>query len=466
MAVVVSSAENSVPYPKYKYHLAGGTMQQRERIIIAGAAGRDFHDFNTVFRDNEDYDVIAFTATQIPNIEGRLYPAALAGSLYPTGIPIHPELSLTELIRNHSIDQVIFSYSDVSYEHVMHLASRVLAAGADFRLIGPHRTMLTTEKPTVSIGAVRTGCGKSQTSRRVVRLLREMGYQRVVAVRHPMPYGDLVKQAVQRFASYEDMDRSSCTIEEREEYEPYIDMGAIIYAGVDYQAILTQVEEEADVIVWDGGNNDLPFFKSDLHIVVTDPHRPGHELAYHPGEANLRIADVVVINKVDTADGKNIVAVQQNIRLVNPGATIVKGASPIFVDDPAAIRGQRVLVIEDGPTLTHGEMAYGAGVVAAQYFDAAEIVDPRPYAVGSISKTYEKYPTTGAVLPAMGYGAKQISELEETINNTPVDLVLIATPIDLGRLLEIRHPSQRVRYELQEIGLPTLAEILQSKFGR
>jgi len=437
-----------------------------ERIIIAGAAGRDFHDFNTVFRDNDRYKVVAFTATQIPNIEGRLYPAELAGSLYPEGIPIYPESELSQLIREQDIDQVVFSYSDVSHEYVMHLASQVLAAGADFRLLGPDRTQIKSSKPVVSIGAVRTGSGKSQTSRHVVRTLQALGYERVVAVRHPMPYGNLVVQAVQRFADYDDMDEYECTIEEREEYEPYIDMGAVIYAGVDYPAILRAVEKEADIIVWDGGNNDLPFFASDLHIVVTDPHRPGHELAYHPGEANLRMADVVIINKIDTADHANVVTVQENIRRVNPTAAIVKAASPIFVDDPQAIRGQRVLVVEDGPTLTHGEMAYGAGVVAAQYFEAGEIIDPRPYAVRTIQATYEKYPNTGAVLPAMGYGAEQMKDLAETINNTPADMVIIATPIDLGRLIDIKLPSQRVRYELQEIGLPTLTGLLEKKFGR
>lgn len=441
-------------------------MQQKERIIIAGAAGRDFHDFNTVFRDNPNYEVVAFTATQIPNIEGRRYPAELAGGLYPDGIPIYAEEELSDLIREHAINQVIFSYSDVSHEYVMHLGSRVLAAGADYRLIGPGHSMLKAGKPVVSINAVRTGSGKSQTSRRVVQILKELGYQNVVAVRHPMPYGNLAAQAVQRFASYDDLDRHECTIEEREEYEPYIVMNAVIYAGVDYPAILKAVEQEADIIVWDGGNNDLPFFKPDLHIVVADPHRPGHELRYHPGETNLRMADVVVINKVDTADQANIHTVQQNIRKVNGKATIVKGASPIFVDDPAAIKGKRVLVVEDGPTLTHGEMAYGAGVVAAQMFDAAEIIDPRPYAVRTIAATYEKYPTTGAVLPAMGYGAAQITDLEETINGSGADLVLIATPIDLGRLVDIKAPSQRVRYELQEIGQPTLKEILGEKFGK
>lgn len=434
-----------------------------ERIIIAGAAGRDFHDFNTVFRNNPAYQVVAFTATQIPNIDGRRYPPELSGELYPEGIPIFPESQLEKLIADLQATQVIFSYSDVSHEYVMHLASRVLAAGADFRLIGPRQTMLKSSKPVVSIGAARTGSGKSQTSRHIVRTLQELGFERVVAVRHPMPYGDLVRQRVQRFATFEDMDRQECTIEEREEYEPYVAMGAVIYAGVDYEAILRQAEAEADVVVWDGGNNDLPFFLSNFHVVVVDPHRPGHESRYHPGETNVRLAAVVIINKVDTADHANVVQVQRNVRQLNPQATIIKAASPIFVDDPAAIRGKRVLVIEDGPTLTHGEMRYGAGYVAANYFDAAEIVDPRPYAVRSIAATYEKYPNATGILPAMGYGGDQIADLEETVNNTPADMVIIATPIDLGRLINIRQPSQRVRYELQEIGQPTLKELLAKR---
>jgi predicted GTPase len=437
-----------------------------ERIIIAGAAGRDFHDFNTFFRNNDRVHVIAFTATQIPNIEGRLYPPSLSGSLYPQGIPIHPEAELEQLINRYSIDDVVFSYSDVSHEYVMHLASRVLAAGAGFRLLNPRRTMLKSTKPVISVGAVRTGSGKSQTSRKILEILQnDLGYQHVVAVRHPMPYGNLADQAVQRFASHEDMDRASCTIEEREEYEPYVDRAAVIYAGVDYEAILRRAENEADIIIWDGGNNDLPFFQSDYHIVVVDPHRPGHELRYHPGETNLRMADAVVINKIDTAGAEGIDQVLQNVRAVNPKAVIVRGASPLFVEDPAAIAGKRVLVIEDGPTLTHGEMAYGAGVVAARQFGASEIVDPRPYAVRTIADTYRKYPTTGPVLPAMGYGRDQMADLEETINVTPVDLVIIATPIDLGRLVDIDKPSQRVRYELQEIGRPTLSDLLRQKFG-
>lgn len=436
-------------------------------VIIMGAAGRDFHDFNTYYRHDEQYRVVAFTATQIPNIDGRRYPAALSGPLYPEGIPIYPESDLEDLIRKNQVDEVVFSYSDVAHEYVMHIASRVLAAGSTFRLLGPGKTMIKSTKPLISVCAVRTGCGKSQTSRRILSILQdELGYERVVAIRHPMPYGDLAAQAVQRFASYEDMDRHNCTIEEREEYEPYVERGAVIYAGVDYEAILRQAETEADVIIWDGGNNDVPFYQPDMHIVVVDPHRPGHELRYHPGETNLRMADVVVINKVDTADHENIVTVQQNIRAVNKKAVIVKGASPIFVDDPAAIRGKRVLVVEDGPTLTHGEMAYGAGVVAAGYFDAAEIIDPRPYAVRSIAATYKKYPTTGTVLPAMGYGKEQMKDLEETINQTPADMVIVATPIDLAKLIDIQLPSQRVRYELQEIGQPTLSTLLKERFGK
>jgi predicted GTPase len=441
--------------------------QSPVRTIIAGAAGRDFHDFNTVFRHDENVKVVGFTATQIPNIEGRLYPPALSGPLYPEGVRIYPESELIELIRNHEVDQVVFSYSDVSHEYVMHLASRVLAAGAGFRLMNPRQTMLKSSKPVVAVCAVRTGSGKSQTSRKVLDILKnELGFQRVVAVRHPMPYGDLAAQAVQRFSSNEEMDRAHCTIEEREEYEPYIDRGAVIFAGVDYEAILRRAEEEADVIIWDGGNNDLPFYRPDYHIVVVDPHRPGHELRYHPGEANLRMADAVVINKIDTADSVGVNTVLSNVREANPTAVVVRGASPLFVEDPAAIRGKRVLIIEDGPTLTHGEMAYGAGVVAARQFGATEIVDPRPYAVRTIADTFRKYPTTGAVLPAMGYGREQIADLEETINRTPVDMVIIATPIDLGRLVDIDKPNQRVRYELQEIGRPTLTDLLRQKFGR
>jgi predicted GTPase len=435
-----------------------------KRVIIMGAAGRDFHNFNVYFRDNPDYQVVAFTATQIPNIEGRRYPPELAGRLYPDGIPIYPEEELTDLIRRYQVDQVVFAYSDVSHEYVMHKASQALVAGADFRLMGTGSTMLTSRKPVVAVCAVRTGSGKSQTTRHVCDVLRRMGH-RVVVVRHPMPYGDLTAQVVQRFATYEDLDRYRCTIEEREEYEPHIDRGVVVYAGVDYERILRQAEEEADIVVWDGGNNDLPFFRPDLHIVVADPHRPGHEVRYHPGEANLRAADVVVINKVDTADPDGIAQVRRNIQEVNPQAIVVEAASPILVEDPGAIQGRRVLVIEDGPTLTHGEMAYGAGVTAARRFGAAELVDPRPYAVRSIAEAFRKYPHIGPLLPAMGYGDEQIRDLEETINATPCDLVLAATPVDIRRLLKVRYPVDRVRYELQVIGRPTLEEILLRRFG-
>ena len=435
------------------------------RILIMGAAGRDFHNFNVFYRDNPDVEVVAFTATQIPNIEGRLYPPELAGARYPQGIPIYPESDLVKLIHEKQVDQVVFAYSDVPHEYVMRKASQVLAAGADFALLGTRHTQLKSSKLVVAVCAVRTGSGKSQTTRRVSKILRQMGY-RVAAIRHPMPYGDLVKQTVQRFADYSDLDKHQCTIEEREEYEPHLDNGLIIYAGVDYERILRQAEQEVDIILWDGGNNDLPFYKPDLHIVVADPHRPGHERSYHPGEANARAADVFVINKVDTANPQAVIQVRNSLRELNPNAIVIEAASPLFVDDPAAIRGKRVLVIEDGPTLTHGDMAYGAGWVAAQRFGAAEIVDPRPYAVGSIKATFEKYPTTGAVLPAMGYGEEQTRELEETIRRADVDLVLVGTPIDLSRVIHLDKPYQRVRYELQEIGQPTLEDILKDKFGK
>jgi predicted GTPase len=435
------------------------------KTLIMGAAGRDFHNFNVFYRENMDYEVVAFTATQIPNIEGRLYPPELSGALYPEGIPIFPESDLVELIQGKGIEQVIFAYSDVPYEYVMRKASVVLAAGADFRLMGTRGTQVKSKKPVVSVCAVRTGSGKSQTTRRVSLLLREMGYQ-VAAIRHPMPYGDLVKQSVQRFADLSDLDEQNCTIEEREEYEPHIDNGVIVYAGVDYEAILRQAETEVDIILWDGGNNDLPFYVPDLNIVVADPHRPGHEIAYYPGETVARTADIFVINKVDTADPEGVITVRNNLHAINPNAVIIEGASPLYVDDPKAIRGKKVLVIEDGPTLTHGEMAYGAGWVAARRFGAAEIVDPRPFAVGSIRATFNKYPTIGKVLPAMGYGDEQINELEATINNADVDMVIIGTPIDLRRVLKINKPSQRVRYELQEIGQPTLKDLLKEKFGK
>jgi predicted GTPase len=434
------------------------------RVLIMGAAGRDFHNFNTVFRDDEAYRVVAFTATQIPNIEGRTYPAELAGGLYPQGIPIYPEEELVDLIRDLDIDQVVFAYSDVPHQYVMHKASQVLAAGADFRLIGTKRTMLRSTRPTVAVCAVRTGCGKSQTTRHVCDNLQMLGHK-VVVVRHPMPYGNLVAQKVQRFATYDDLSRQNCTIEEREEYEPHIDRGVVVYAGVDYEAILREAENEADVIVWDGGNNDLPFYKPDLHITVADPHRAGHELTYYPGESNLRAADVVVVNKIDTADLADIARVRGNVRSANPTAVIVEAASPIYVEDADAITGKRVLVVEDGPTLTHGEMAYGAGYVAAQRFGAAEIIDPRPYAVRTIAETFERYPATGPILPAMGYGEGQIKDLEETINATPCDLVIIGTPIDLRRVVQMKQPADRVRYELQVIGRPTLEAIIRTRFG-
>lgn len=434
------------------------------RVLIMGAAGRDFHNFNVYFRGNPAYKVVAFTATQIPNIEDRTYPTELAGEAYPMGIPIYAEEQLEALIRSERISQVIFAYSDVPHTYVMHLASRVLVAGADFRLMGLGSTLIESSRPVVAVCAARTGSGKSQTSRKVASILRGLGH-RLAVVRHPMPYGDLKAQAVQRYASYEDLNRYNCSIEEREEYEPHLAEGAVVYAGVDYEAILRQAEDEADIILWDGGNNDLPFFKSDLWIVVVDPHRPGHELTYHPGEANVRAADVVIINKVDTATEEDTATVRQNVSDLNPQAEIIEAASPIQVDDPEAIRGKRVLVVEDGPTLTHGDMAYGAGWIAAREFGAREIVDPRPYARGSISAAYDKYPTTGMVLPAMGYGPEQMEELEQTINSADVELVVIGTPIDLGKLLNLDKPYQNVRYELEEIGQPRLPEILEARFG-
>ena len=436
-----------------------------DRVLIMGAAGRDFHNFNVYFRANPAYEVVAFTATQIPNIEDRTYPAELAGEAYPNGIPIYPEERLEALIESERITQVVFAYSDVPHTYVMHVASRVLAAGADFRMMGLKSTLIESSKPVVAICAARTGSGKSQTSRKVASILRELGHKLVV-VRHPMPYGDLKAQAVQRFANFEDLDRYACSIEEREEYEPHLAQGAVVYAGVDYEAILREAEREADVILWDGGNNDLPFFKSDLWIVVVDPHRPGHELSFHPGEANVRAADVVIINKVDTAAKEDTETVRQNVAILNPQAEIIEAASPIQVDNPDAIRGKRVLVVEDGPTLTHGGMAYGAGWIAAEKFGAKEIVDPRPYAQGSISEAYRKYPTTGMVLPAMGYGPEQMEELEQTINSADVEVVVIGTPIDLGKLLHLDKPYQNVRYELEELGKPRLPEILEERFGR
>jgi len=438
---------------------------QKIKVVIMGAAGRDFHNFNVYFRNNDIYEVVAFTATQIPGIEGRIYPPELAGSDYPEGIPIHPEEELPKLIRDYDIDQVVFAYSDVSHEYVMHKASTALASGADFRLMGPKTTMLKAKVPVVSVGAVRTGSGKSQTSRQVAKILKDKGL-RVVVIRHPMPYGDLRKQVCERFASYEDLDKYQCTIEEREEYEPHIDNGIIVYAGIDYKKILTEAEKEADVIVWDGGNNDLPFYKPDLHIVVADPHRAGHEVAYHPGEANLRMANVVIINKVDTADPENVAQVKENIRMVNSNAMILDAASPITADNPELIQGKRVLVIEDGPTLTHGNMPYGAATIVAKRLGAGEIVDPKPYAIGSIKETYSKYTHLGAILPALGYGEKQIAELKETIDHTPCDVVVIGTPIDLRRVMTINKPTVRVKYELKVLGPVSLEQVLEGFLQR
>jgi predicted GTPase len=436
----------------------------RKRVVIMGAAGRDFHNFNTYFRDNEDYEVIAFTATQIPDIEGRTYPPELSGKLYPEGIPIHSEDELVDLIAEKDIDIAVFSYSDVSNQYVMERSAVVNAAGADFMLLGPASTMVESVKPLISVTAVRTGSGKSQTTRRVCQILKERG-KKVAVVRHPMPYGNLVEQEVQRFETYDDLDAHDCTIEEREEYEPHIANGTIVYAGVDYEKILRQAESEADVVVWDGGNNDFSFYKADLSIVVVDPHRAGHELIYYPSGIDLRLADVVIINKVDTASLDDILFVRDNVVDHNPHATIIEAASPIQVDDPSIIRGKRVLVIEDGPTLTHGEMEYGAGVIAAQRFGAEELVDPRPYAVDSIAETYRRYPRIGTLLPAMGYTADQIRDLQETVRRVECDVVVVATQIDLGRLLEFHVPTTRVRYELLEIGRPNLAEVIDSWGG-
>ncbi|MDQ4081353.1 MAG: cyclic 2,3-diphosphoglycerate synthase [Actinomycetota bacterium] len=431
------------------------------RVVIAGAAGRDFHNFNVVFRERDDTEVVAFTAAQIPDIDGRLYPPELAGRRYPRGIPVVAEEDLGRLIVADGIDEVVFAYSDVSHEHVMHVGSTALAAGADYRLLSPHSTMLESRRPVVAICAVRTGAGKSQTTRRVARILRDAG-KRVAVLRHPMPYGDLAGQAVQRFASYEDLDAADCTIEEREEYEPHLAEGNLVFAGIDYAAILARAEDEADVIVWDGGNNDTPFLKPDVHFVVCDPHRPGHELRYHPGETNLRMADVCVVNKVDTATPDAVEAVIEAIRRVNAEAAIVRAASPFVVEgEPEVIRGKRVLAVEDGPTLTHGDMAYGAAVLAAKQYGAAELLDPRPAAVGTIRAALELYPHLTEVLPAMGYGRRQVDDLRETIARSRADLVLIGTPIDLRRVVELETPALRVTYGLQEIGEPTLAHLLE-----
>ena len=445
-----------------KYRNERGDSMTRAKTLIMGAAGRDFHNFNTYFRRNDNYDVVAFTATQIPDIEGRRYPPELSGDLYPDGVPIHPEERLEELIRSHGVQLVVFAYSDVSHEYVMHMASRVTAQGPDFILMGPNTTTLKSKKPVVAVTAVRTGVGKSQTTRRVAEILQGFG-KKVVAVRHPMPYGDLSKQIWQRFASLDDLDRYDCTIEEREEYEPHINRGITVYAGVDYQEILSRAEEEADVILWDGGNNDLPFFIPSIHITLVDPHRAGHEVSYYPGETNLRMADVLVINKIATAPPQGTDEVRENIARANPEAIVIDAASPITVDKPHEIRGKRALVIEDGPTLTHGNMKYGAGVVAAKKFGASALVDPREAAVGRIAETFRIYPEIGTLLPAMGYSEQQIEDLETTINKTECDVVVIATPIDLRRLIDIKHPTVRVGYELQEIGAPTLESVLKEK---
>jgi predicted GTPase len=440
-------------------------IMQKTKVIIMGAAGRDFHNFNVYFRNNEAYEVVAFTATQIPGIERRNYPTELAGPSYPKGIPIYPEDDLPKLIKENDVDQVVFAYSDVSHEYVMHKASAVLANGPDFRLMGPKTTMLKSKVPVISVCAVRTGAGKSQTSRQVAKILKNKGL-RVAAIRHPMPYGDLRKQIWQRFASYEDLNKYECTIEEREEYEPHIDNGIIVYAGVDYEKILREAEKESDVIVWDGGNNDLPFYRPDLHIVVADPHRPGHELTYYPGETNLRMADVIIINKVDTADPQNVKQVKENIKMVNPKATVLDAASPVTADRPELIKGKRVLVIEDGPTLTHGNMPYGAGTIMAKNSGAGEIIDPKPYAIGSIKEAYKKYPHLGALLPALGYSEKQVAELKETIDHVPCDVVVIGTPIDLRRVIMISKPTVRVRYELKVVGPVSLEQILDQFLKR
>jgi predicted GTPase len=434
----------------------------KKNVMIIGAAGRDFHNFNTCFRDNQDYNVVAFTAAQIPDIEGRRYPAELAGELYPDGIPIHAEEDLTKLIKELDVDDCVFSYSDISYQHVMEVGAVVNAAGANFVMLGPKDTQIKSTKPVISVGAVRTGCGKSQTSRRIIEILMERGLK-VVAIRHPMPYGDLIAQRVQRYAKLSDLKKYNCTVEEMEEYEPHVVRGNVIYAGVDYEAIVREAENDpdgCDIILWDGGNNDFPFYKSDLHVTLVDPHRPGHELRYYPGNITLRMADVVLINKMDSADADGIETVRRNITSENPDAMVVDGASTLDVDDPSVIRGKKVLVVEDGPTLTHGGMKIGAGVVAAQKFGAVEIVDPRPYTVGRLSETFEIYPEIGAVLPAMGYGEQQLKDLETTINNTECEAVVIGTPIDLNRIIKIHKPNTRVYYNLQEIGRPNFDMIL------
>ena len=431
----------------------------RTRVLIMGVSERDFHNFNVIYRNDPHSEVVAFTATQIPNIEGRRYPPELSGELYPNGIPILDEADLSRLILGMKVDDVVFSYSDVSHEYVMHKASEVLKCGANFKLLGGKKTMIRSNKPVIAIGAVRTGSGKSQTSRRVAEVLTDVG-RRVAIIRHPMPYGNLAKQKVQRFSTIEDLKKHDCTIEEMEEYEPHIVRGSVVFAGIDYGAILDKAEKEADIILWDGGNNDMPFYKPDLFLVVVDPHRPGHELLFYPGESNLLMADVLVINKVDTADPENVATVKINIASVNPSATVIEAASPVKVEEPDAIKGKRCLVVEDGPTLTHGGMKFGAGVVAAEKFGASEIVDPRPWITGTIAETFETYPDIGKLLPAMGYGEQQIKDLESTINAADCDAVLIGTPIDLRKVLHIEKPSVRVTYDLKEIGKPTVAEVL------
>ena len=432
----------------------------RTRVLIMGAAGRDFHNFNVIYRNDPQSKVVAFTATQIPNIEGRLYPPELSGELYPDGIPILDEVDLSRLISEFKVDDVVFAYSDVSHEYVMHKASKVLKCGSNFKLLGGEKTMIKSNKPVIAIGAVRTGSGKSQTTRRVAEVLTDAGTS-VAVIRHPMPYGDLTKQKVQRFATIEDLKKHDCTIEEMEEYEPHIDRGSVVFAGIDYKAILDKAEKEADIILWDGGNNDMPFYKPDLFLVVVDPHRPGHELLFYPGESNLLMADVVVINKMDTAEPENIATVKANIASVNPGSTIIEAASPVTVEKPDVIKGKRCLVVEDGPTLTHGGMKFGAGIVAAEKFGATEVVDPRPWINGTIAETFESYPDIGKLLPAMGYGEQQIKDLEATINAADCDVVIIGTPIDLRRLLHIEKPSVRVTYNLKETGRPTVANVLE-----
>ncbi|MBN2790844.1 MAG: GTPase [Candidatus Delongbacteria bacterium] len=434
----------------------------KKNILIIGAAGRDFHNFNTCYRDNADFNVVAFTAAQIPDIDGRKYPAELAGELYPEGIPIYAEEQLEQLIKDLDVDECVFSYSDVTYQHVMNVSAKVNTAGADFKLIGPKKTALKSTKPVISVCATRTGCGKSQTSRKVIELLMAKGLK-VVAARHPMPYGDLVAQKVQRFAKVEDLALHKCTIEEMEEYEPHVVRGNVIYAGVDYEAILRAAEQDpsgCDVILWDGGNNDFEFFDADLSITVADPHRAGAELSYYPGEVSLRMADVVIINKMDTANPEDIQTVRKNIAKVNPKAIVVDAASPVTVEDPSLIKGKKVLVVEDGPTLTHGEMKLGAGTVAAMKFGAAEIVDPRPYTVGKLTETFKIYPNIGTLLPAMGYGDEQVKDLETTINNTECDTVIIGTPMDLNRIININKPTVRIGYDLDEIGKPNLTGVI------